>query len=159
MASKLFHTIVGFGIALGAASLGCSASTDESGATGESALTEPSKEQTPPCAGDGGADSGPDWSAFCDATWPTTKGGTQKFPQCVDPNNECDRAQVFECSESVGEDGACNADKMWTLSVCVNGTWQCKPGRVKTESCTCWIGGDWTDCPATDGGTGIDAGR
>ncbi len=161
MASKLFHTVVGFGIALGAASLGCSAEATSTDSTDESALTEPASkpaETTPPCHADAG-DAGPDWSAFCDATWPTTKGGVQPFPACVDPNNECNRSEVFDCAIALA-DGACKADGRATLAVCAEAKWQCKPGRVRTEDCKCWVWGDGegeSDCPAQD--AGADSGR
>jgi hypothetical protein len=156
MASRLFQTIVGVGIALSAASMGCADPGEEASSKGESAINSETSSTTPaaPAADAAAPDAGPNWDAFCDATWPTTKGGVL-FPGCVDPQNECDRSTAFDCAvPSDTGPGVCKADWLsQTLAVCVGGTWTCKPGKVKSSTCTCfeWEGG--TTCPAADGGT------
>ena len=80
MASKLFHTIVGFGISLGAA-VACGGESEtrvHEGSAGDGGVTPP---------GDAGPDAPPD--AFCDASWPTTKGQPPPPLDCVDPRGEC----------------------------------------------------------------------
>jgi hypothetical protein len=154
MASRLFHTIVGVGISLSAAA--CSSAPAEepiahddssylSGTPSTPAPTAPttSTPPKPPCT-DAGTPTGPDWDAFCDATWPTTKGGVIPVAECIDPKHECkDKGDPFECATPGKAPGACAAFDQF-LSVCAEKTWQCKPGRINTKDCKCW---EW------DGGT------
>lgn len=118
MSSKLFHTIVAVGITLGAAA--CAASEPQT-SSDENAITA--------AADNAGADKGAIVNAFCDAAWPTTKGGTARplhsTPACVDPTNACANAgDPFPCAEP--QNFGCN------VSVCVEGAWQCKkPEQVR----------------------------
>jgi len=180
--SKLFHTIVGVGIAVGAAA--CASSSSSSGSTDRAAqddsayLTDknapstssssgaPSTPSTPspppPPCDDAGATKGPDWDAFCDATWPTTKGGVLPLAECIDPKHECkDEGEPFECAKpSTKTPGACEAFDV-TLTVCAEKTWQCKPGRILADKCECWEWDGGTTCPTTpptDAGTGTGTG-
>jgi hypothetical protein len=138
MSSRLFHTIVGVGIALGAAtSVGCANATPEDATATESALSE--KQATNP-------DPGPDADAFCDATWPTTKGAfLRPPPACVDPTGACQDSEerFFPCAQS--DDGqVCQSPEGdffgQFYSVCFEGHWQCKPGKIPSNSCVCWEG-------------------
>jgi hypothetical protein len=150
MASKLFRAVVGFGIALGAASAACfGASSDEAQTTTEgtdaSASTPTNSASSTSSGGqpdptpdaaitdarvDAPKDAGVD--AFCDAAWPTTKGNPQP-PACVDPNGECAEAGAPEHCYALA-DGGCNLGKM-TFPYCVNGDWQCQPGTTNAAGC------------------------
>jgi hypothetical protein len=137
MSSRLFHTIVGVGIALGAAtSVGCASATPDDSTATESALSD--NQATSP-------DPGPDVDAFCDATWPTTKGAfLRPPPACVDPTGACQaEARPFPCAQS--DDGqVCkwpdDGSFRQFYSVCFDGHWQCKPGKIPSNSCVCWEG-------------------
>jgi hypothetical protein len=142
MSSKLFHTVVAFGIALGAtASVGCGSATEDP--SGETAVTSSRETTTPAPSAESG---GPSADSFCDATWPTTKGANfRPPPACVDPNHECSAptssggvaARPKECVKVT--DGVCSYER-GTYSVCVDAVWTCKPGRMAMEDCTCFEG-------------------
>jgi hypothetical protein len=139
MSSKLFHTIVAVGITLGAASaVGCAATPDGESTTATGNALAAS--DTP--ANGNAADAGPDADAFCDAVWPTTKGGLHHhpLPQCIDPTGACAHLAdgPFECS-GVDAHDVCT-DDLTTASVCIDGAWACKPGRKPLDSCTCFTG-------------------
>lgn len=139
MASRLFHTIVGVGISLSAVACS-SAPAQEPVAHDDSSYL--SEKPSPPCT-DAGTPTGPDWDAFCDATWPTTKGGVLPLAECIDPKHECkDKGEPFDCAKPGKAPGSCQAGAF--LSVCADETWQCKPGRINAKECECW---EW------DGGT------
>lgn len=135
MSSKLFHTVVAFGIALSGAA--CAEAPAEETQSEESAVVAPPAQ-------------GPDWDAFCDATWPTTKGGTQTLPACIDPQNQCEQTQTESCFTKVGDAGACTWG-LWLddfVAVCTGPeTWQCKPGKMKGSECKCWVEPGQTECP------------
>ena len=155
MASKLFHTIVGVGIALSAAA-GCAAPGEEA-VRDESALSgESTPAQTAPAAT---PDAGPNWDAFCDASWPTTKGGVLPLPACIDPNHECDIEEAEACAKPLG-DGVCDGD-LWPqpLTVCVDKQWTCKPGKVKASTCTCWTWEGGPSCATREEATARNAAR
>lgn len=130
--TKLFHTIVGVGIALGAAtSVGCS-SAPEAPASAEAALVGDDAPRPP----------GPDANAFCDATWPTTKGAhLRPPPACIDPTGACaEQGRPIRCVPV--DNGVC-AGWGWDntfYSVCVDGEWECKPGKIPVSDCTCFEG-------------------
>jgi hypothetical protein len=153
MASKLFRAVVGFGIALGAASgacFGASSDTPETVTEGADASTSTPTTNTPSSSGssngdpsstqdgssvaDAGVDAPKDVGvdAFCDAAWPTTKGNPQP-PSCVDPNGECVDAGTPEHCYAVA-DGGCDVAKM-TFPYCVNKDWQCQPGTTNAAGC------------------------
>jgi hypothetical protein len=159
MSSKLFHTIVGVGIALGVASLGCSNAAEEPVSSGEGAMsytgtdpTSPPANPTPPAT-----DPGALCDAFDDTSWPTTKGGHHHPPPppppaCIDPTGVCTaHSQPFDCTP-VNAAGACTFEggSRFYYSVCVDGAWQCKPGKKKVDDCTCW---DGDPACASDSGT------
>jgi hypothetical protein len=141
MSSKLFHTIVAVGIALGGATVGCSSPADDGQATSHDELTSASGQtanDTPP-ADPSAPSANPDAGAFCDATWPTTKGGIHHHPPpaCVDPTGACRNQTPFECVSVT--DGVCGGIDTY-FSVCVDGAWTCNPGKMPSSSCTCWEG-------------------
>src|SRR5687768_5431010 len=102
MKSKLFHTLVCFGISLGTAT-GCSGNSSEVEGPGGStdAGVDPN---------DAATDAPPD--AFCDATWPTTKGAPEAPHACA------------------GEEVA---------AFCIDGEWQCGTnGSIPLQECRCF---------------------
>jgi hypothetical protein len=151
MSSKLFHTIVGVGISLGAASIGCSSPAEERAGLEDTALTvasNPPAETAKPAA-DADKDAGSIFDAFCDATWPTTKGSPHRPPPaCIDPTGACSsQGRPFNCAPE-RDDATCSS---WPLhlSVCVGGAWQCKPGKKPADQCTCWDGDPACVAPPT----------
>ncbi len=132
MASKLFHAVVGFGIALGGAAACVSASDPGAPSlmTGDSGTTTSTEADA--AARDGAADVGAD--AFCDVAWPTTKGSVPVVPECVDPEGDCaDAGAPTQCAKSV-DGGGCDHDQTY-FSVCKAGTWECAPGRTPIAQC------------------------
>lgn len=123
MASKLFHTLVGFGISLGAAVAcgGTSGTIGNEGAAGTS--------------GDAGTDAPPD--AFCDASWPTTKGQPPPPLECVDPLGECAHLGFPARCATPTAPWTCEGTE--TAAYCVDGQWSCEPhGRIPLAECRCW---------------------
>lgn len=112
MSSKLLHAIVGAGIALGAGGA-CMSSPD-------------------------GIDPSPD--AFCDTTWPVTKGGGEEeehyFPACLDPTGEC-RAYESEvaCIRSLG---MYSCEGAIIAATCVDAAWACPEGWKRVDECPCF---------------------
>jgi hypothetical protein len=147
MTSRLFHTVVSVGIALGAASAGCQNPTTDEGTSANAALTangDPTHQVAPT--------DDPDAGAFCDATWPTTKGGIRRHPApaCIDPNHECTKAgPPGECAPLSADGNVCTYDELDTYTVCVDGAWTCKPGRRLVADCSCWQG---EPCTSPDAG-------
>ncbi|MBK6696578.1 MAG: hypothetical protein IPG50_30975 [Myxococcales bacterium] len=117
MSSRLFKAIVGAGIALGATSVACGRFADESnaevGQPTSPAVGTPGPAATVSTSADGAAAALPEADAntdaeadagvsevdgsadvlvdaFCDNTWPTTKGHGGELPSiCVDPTGAC----------------------------------------------------------------------
>lgn len=127
MASKLFHTLVGFGISLGAAVAcgGAAETIGHEGAAGDGARVP----------GDAGTDAPPD--AFCDASWPTTKGAPEPPLDCVDPLGECAHlGYPIRCGTLIAP---WTCDSVETAAFCVEGQWSCEPhDRVPVTECRCW---------------------
>lgn len=140
---------------------------DESGGTagrviaagGESGAPEPAMGgtggiQTGGAAGTGGidtggapgtggiADAGTDApaDAFCDETWPTTKGNPAPPPTCEDqaacggPPADATFPQWLQCRPRLGE---LHCDYLHVTSVCEDGAWVCPAGSIRDEDCRC----------------------
>lgn len=109
MSSKLLHAIVGAGIALGSGGA-CMRSSD--------GLDEPT----------------PD--AFCDTSWPVTKGGeVHTFPVCLDPTGEC-RAQEPEVACIRGF-GSYSCEGAIVAATCLEAAWKCPDGWQRLDECPC----------------------
>ena len=154
MASKLFHAVVGFGISLGAATVGCLGAISDSPETADAATTPPTPTGSSPSdpsnpsfdgapafdatASDGGADAGRDAivdAAFCDAAWPTTKGSPADPRPCVDPKRECAEAGWPIACYVATPAGTCDFSTSFATQ-CVGGKWQpCPNGSIKSEEC------------------------
>jgi hypothetical protein len=134
MASKLFHSLVGFGISLGAA-VACGGASAPQGIGDDGAAGEGMHSP------DAGTDAPPD--AFCDASWPTTKGQPGPPLDCVDPLGECAHlGHPIRCA-TMTEPWTCESIEM--AAFCVDGAWSCEPnGRVPLSECRCW-------CPTPNG--------
>ena len=139
--SKLFHTIVAVGIALGSASaVGCASPSDgDSQAATDNALYG-TNDPAPANNADAGTNN-PDAGAFCDVPWPTTKGGLHHRPPpaCIDPTHACANVAggPVECAP-IDAHGVCGWDTK--ISVCVNGAWVCNPGEQEVTICKCNAG-------------------
>lgn len=159
MQSRLFHAIVVAGVALGASLSGCSsvvaeglgdssaaavdvANATDAAAPDTSAVPDASRDVTVdvvaprdvrPIATDARPDIVAD--AFCDNTWPTTKGNMGP-PACVDPTGACAAAEPGRCAMAVSSN-SCTGPLFATR--CVNGAWQCDPGQILTAMCRCWL--------------------
>ncbi len=196
VSSRLFKAIVGAGIALGATSVACGRFADESnaevGQPTSPAVGTPGPAATVSTSADGAAAALPEADAntdaeadagvsevdgsadvlvdaFCDNTWPTTKGHGGELPSiCVDPTGACTpKGLPHHCYADLGG-GACGFVDLSAL--CVGTDWQCQPGTVRAETCKCFgpapvVGatcatGGWLlpDAGAsTDAGQGTDA--
>jgi hypothetical protein len=110
MSSKLLHAIVGAGIALGSSGACMSSPTG---------LEDPS----------------PD--AFCDTSWPTTKGGeVHTFPACLDPTGEC-RAQGPEVA-CIRTFGSFSCEGAIVAATCVDAAWTCPDDWQLVDDCPCF---------------------
>jgi hypothetical protein len=158
VSSRLLHTIVGVGIALGASgcwarselpdAAGAQAEGGEAGSAGDQATGGTmvgGREGVGGNAGTGGVlgtsgTSGGDpfqgFDPFCDATWPNTKG-TPPRPACVDPRSECDPFDWHRCQRVLGP-YSCEGWPTEQSPFCIAGTWVCAPGTVSDEYCRCW---------------------
>lgn len=194
VSSRLFKAIVGTGIALGATSVACGRFIDESNSEvarpTSPAVGTPGPAATVSTSADGAAAALPEADAntdaeagvsevdgsadvlvdaFCDNTWPTTKGHGGELPSiCVDPTGACTpKGLPHHCYADLGG-GACGFIDLSAL--CVGTDWQCQPGTVRAETCKCFgpapvVGatcatGGWLlpDAGAsTDAGQGTDA--
>lgn len=150
MASKLFHAVVGFGISLGAATVGCLGAISDSAETGGDATRSPPSNtdgdtatSPPPTTGDARAveaavDAGRDAivdAAFCDAAWPTTKGSAADPRSCVDPKGECAEAGWPTACYKLAPDGTCDFDNAFATT-CSAGQWQpCPSGSSPAGEC------------------------
>lgn len=156
MTSKLRPTLVGMGIALGATLPGCLGRTNsdkdstadrarvpdtEEDEADEQELvppgeppTGPDEEESPPVDE---AVYDPTMAAFCDSTWPPTKGRPDPpTPLCVDPENECEGAEIPRQCYALIDERTCNYDEPFTGPLhCVDGAWQCPPGSTVGFSC------------------------
>lgn len=158
MTSKLRPTLVGMGIALGATLPGClgKSDSDEDGSSdrsrvpdSEAYVAEPSEQEflppgeSPSAAGGGDSPpvdepmTDPTLAAFCDSTWPPTKGRPDPpTPLCVDPGNECDGVELPRQCYAIIDERTCNYDEPFTGPLhCVDGAWECPPGSTVGFSC------------------------
>jgi len=100
---------------------------------------------------DGGiTDAGEDATdAFCDSSWPTTKGNPAAPPTCED-QAECG-APPFDssfnpwlrCATRLGDH---QCERLHLTSVCENGEWVCPPDGMLDSECWCYGSGSdgWT---------------
>jgi hypothetical protein len=92
--------------------------------------------------------------AFDDSAWPTMKGGHHHPqpapPAYIDPTHACAaQGRPFDCA-NVATDGTYTWEGDFLYySVCVDGSWQCKPGKKRADEC-CWAGDP--SCTPADGG-------
>lgn len=157
MTSKLWHTLVGFGIALGTSS--ACAGRSQLGDAETFRDDEPDGSVPLPSPLDAGAttidaepdpgDTAPDATLdpFCDVAWPPTKANPyppQTTP-CFDPLGECTDAFPIECFPMLGPkqcrvtvDGGYdrNFGRQGPL-ICVDGAWTCGPGTLSWDACKC----------------------
>ena len=92
---------------------------------------------------DAAKDVSPD--AFCDATWPTTKGSPQLDLNCIDPGGICrgdggsssSTSYPSPCALKISEYG-CEEYQKQVATFCVNGVWQCTGGMVLSKECKCF---------------------
>src|SRR4051794_36976897 len=94
MTSRLFHTVVGVGLSLGAMTMGCAADptpdtgsdTAEVSSYGQPAEPAPTTAPTTTAPAPAG-----EKDRFCETAWPTTKGGPRPSlsKACIDPEGEC----------------------------------------------------------------------
>lgn len=176
MNSKLRPTLVGMGIALGSSLPACMGQTSSDRADGHSEespevqeprpIDEPHlvddphevdqvvepvdrDEPEPPPRERETDDSEPTLAAFCDETWPPTKGSPDPpTPLCVDPHDECEGAPLpYECLALL-DDNVCDYEQRHMDPLyCVDGQWQCPPGSTSgwecegdecENTCRCW---------------------
>jgi hypothetical protein len=137
MNSKLFHTIVGVGIALGAISMtGCAEPADETSTSGSELQTgdKPATEQ------------GPSRDAFDDNCWPTTKGSPPCLPPPIDPDAACrPLGEPFRCVVA-SSPTSCQVSSIQSAR-CIDEEWKCASGQIPLNSCECWVGEPGCDAP------------
>ncbi len=145
--TRLFHTIVVVGIALGV-STGCGSiaiSPEEQDATD----TPESSSSSSGIIGDAASPDAID-AAFCDVPWPTTKGNntvmTTPLPACVDPAAACDKQLIGEVGPCVvaKPDGCMlGPERELEYPNCrAEQTWVCPPNTVSQQAsptgpCSC----------------------
>lgn len=143
MASKLFRAVVGVGISLGTASAACLGSSSPApDATADEASTpappSPDAGDAPESSADATTDALLD--AFCDASWPTTKGNHAGGPTCGDTVDCHEAGPSPYCFKQV-DPVASICDTAPVLPAwCVGGSWQCSADGVPAEQCRCWVG-------------------
>jgi hypothetical protein len=167
MASRLFRAVVGIGISLGTASVACFGGTDDppaaspdaaqadpadsartqvDGATSSDAGAPDVRVQGDADAGDAAPDAPKDagLDAFCDASWPTTKGNPGG-PTCGDVTGCADAGYQPRCVvQTASSPVTCNPNVDAFPAWCVSTQWQCSEGSVPQEQCECWVG---VSCP------------
>jgi hypothetical protein len=89
---------------------------------------------------DAGTD-GPTADAFCDETWPTTKGNPAAPPTCEDqaacggPPNDAGPRAWLKCRKRLGD---FQCDYVHVTSVCREGQWACPPEGMLIGECDCF---------------------
>jgi hypothetical protein len=154
MSSKLFHTVVAFGITLGAASVGCSAEPVDAPASSESAVvSKDNSEATDTKVDTDKAQPAAEKDRFCEVAWPTTKGGPRpaKAQACIDPQNQCGvyPGGIFSqdtCYEVAADGTTCNAKEVWMFckDTGTSHEWTCPSGTIKVNQCV-WPAPDGSD--------------
>jgi hypothetical protein len=131
MASRLFQSVVGAGIALGVAQAGCSADVGDSGGKTEAPVDSI-------------------LLAFCDAPWPTTKGAmVTQPPACDDPLAACAGAPFLRVacpSPAASATWACTTGAIFPACVgrqwvCPTSAWTCSMGEMRPPSAASSDGG------------------
>lgn len=87
---------------------------------------------------DAGTDA-PAPDAFCDETWPTTKGNPAAPPTCEDqaacgPYNDGGFPRWLQCRVRLGD---LHCDFLHVTSICENGVWVCPPDGMLPVECRC----------------------
>ncbi len=118
MSSRLYRAIVGVGISLGTTVGACSGALENS----------PDGNDT--------ARKGAILDAFCDATWPTTKGNSGG-PTCGPVAACAEAGRAPTCYEALAP-SVCNADSPGSAAWCVGDQWACSMASVTYTSCKCW---------------------
>lgn len=158
--SRLFQAVVGVGIALAGASAACFGSAEPAAdsstspaATGYEPRPSDDASNPPPAADATTTDATPDVvaprdagadvvldappDAFCDASWPTTKGD-RNGPTCG-PIADChDSGPAPQCI-GVNANGTCDGTGP-AVAWCMNGQWQCSTNTIPREACKCFVG-------------------
>lgn len=143
MTSKLFHTVVAFGITLGAASAGCAAEEPTPASSEAAVVTKDATETKPVEAGKTG-EATKEKDRFCEVAWPTTKGGPRPATaqDCIDPAHDCgvypggtfSRDVCYEADEA----STCDGREAWMFcKETAPGVhaWTCPKGTVKGDQC------------------------
>lgn len=162
MSSRLFRAVVGIGISLGTASAACLGSVDTGAATtgndttpGNQATSSPPLGAPPGDPGheshDGGTTHPPEkdaavdaprdaiLDAFCDASWPTTKGNPHG-PTCGDVSPCADAGPAPYCQRVVSAGPTCDPNPPNEVAWCVDKQWKCSNAAIPREQCKCWQG-------------------
>ncbi len=160
MSSRLFHTVVAFGIALGAQGAACLGDAVDAappvepaeggaGPATEDATADARASDTgskgavdgAAATGDGGASDAPRdviLDAFCDAAWPTTKA-TPGGPTCGAVDACKDAGAPPHCFTLTSETPLLTCDSRAVLPAwCGGGGWRCTAGSVTEDACKCW---------------------
>jgi hypothetical protein len=122
--SKLYSGLVLAGISWGAAGAACSG---ESRRISDGGITEAGPDAPPP-------------DAFCDRTWPTTKGNPAAPPTCEDqaacggPPNDAGFRRWLQCRPRLGE---MQCEYVHITSICEGGEWACPPDAMQDAECRC----------------------
>lgn len=149
MTSRLFHTVVGVGLALGAMSMGCAAEQTPDVATDTAQVTSYGPTEpvtTPPVTAD----------RFCEVPWPTTKGSRPPTPAeaeaCSDPKDACGEyptsteGWMDSCVKTFtpGDPTTCGFLDEYLLFCKDTGTsseWACPAGTIRATECV-WETGE-----------------
>ena len=177
MSTKLFRAVVGLGISIGSAVAACDGAIDAAPLAGDAAANgDASTSPDAPATSDGAAADvqaadvdttdvadGGDLDvaadaiadAFCDFTWPTTKGSSPILPNCIDPTGVCwDSGMPIRCMNALGSH-QCDIATSGIASSCRvdAGGWACPAGTVPMDQCWCFGElGDGQVCTAPDAG-------
>lgn len=145
MTSRLFHTVVGVGLALGATTLGCAAEQEPDAATDTAGVSTYEAPVTPAPAVEA--------DRYCEVAWPTTKGGPRPTDAqaCIDPERACgtypSESGFFWDSETcvrtavAGDPNTCDfslgGGQLWLFckDVGTSHEWACPSGTIKAREC------------------------
>lgn len=137
MSSRLYRAIIGVGISLGTTMSACGA-IDTSSVQSPSDNDAGAEVEATPRTDAAGLDASKDviLDAFCDATWPTTKGNSGG-PTCG-PTDACaDSGPAPRCFEAIGP-SICESHRPGFAAWCVGGEWKCSHGSIPGTDCKCW---------------------
>lgn len=158
--SRLFQAVVGVGIALATVSAACfdhadpaadpstdpdatasarndAPSADDASPTGDATTSDATPDVVTPvdASADVILDAPPD--AFCDASWPTTKGD-RNGPTCG-PIADCHDSGPAPWCMTINAAGTCDGTGP-AVAWCMNGQWRCSTNTIPREACTCFVG-------------------